>query len=254
MNSSEDYWESAAFQLRRYSVQVAEEGFGAVYGAEDYDSFLIPHQGRVVRHELDGGTTEVGHVSAYSLLADAVMEHGDCPVMVADSHTQDLYEMAEAVYQVGSSAFREELELEQWGGDVLFIAKLELDRSVRGIGLGHAVTYSVIRRFGAGRSLVLIKPFPLQFCGTLGKGATPEHREAFEAAQRRLQTYYGTMGFELLQGAPSYMVMDLDWRQPSWDAALASWRRLKGAEPVQAAAEGALRLVHSTTCGGKEDS
>lgn len=215
-------------RLYEYSIRTHEEGFSAAVTDGSWDQFLTSHSGVIV---LDGESEEeglvVGAYTAYSILAAEAVERGLDPVMdVCDSVDDDVLELGRAVYDEYEpkhyhNQFRPAHELEDLlFGNILAIECLELDPRHRGHGLGLAVLDTLARRFGAGKSLVVLKPDPVQFNGEVNE----TNRAAFDKARGKLQRYCARLGYEPLRGAPEYMALSLTAVRPSLEDALAAVR------------------------------
>ena len=117
-------------------------------------------------------------------------------------------ELAEVVYDDDFTAFslavrRKFADADPWG-DILLLHRLTLDPLVRGQRLGLAVMHQAVRDWSSGCSLVLMKPFPLQFEADAKNSPTWHQLELdrFPSQQRlafgKLVKYYRPLGFERL--------------------------------------------------------
>lgn len=132
------------------------------------------------------------------------------PIDLCDELSQELLEMAEAVWNPADPWSFRENDWEHLGGNVLYLERLVLDEGHRGKGLGLAVIEALIRRLGSGCVLVVIKPYPLQ-----DEDDPPLEAAALGAAQKRLSAYYASLGFKALATDSAYMARDTARRQPS---------------------------------------
>ncbi|MBW2672475.1 MAG: hypothetical protein JRD89_03545 [Deltaproteobacteria bacterium] len=192
-----------------------------IWGGEHHDSFLIPHCGDIVHWEHAGDDeiqeTVVGSYSAYTVLAYEAEAAGLCPVTdVCDAVSDALHHASEAIYDDGAHFSKEHGLDDHWGGNILIVHHVKLDEGHRGRGLGLAVIHTLVRRYGADRELVVMKPFPLQFSHKV----TQDNEGEFKAAVAKLTAYYKRLGFHPLRGAPEHLVLDLARGRPSLEKVL----------------------------------
>jgi len=75
--------------------------------------------------------------------------------------------------------------------NVLVLDWIKIEPPFRGWGLGRKALARMIKKYGPGCTLVIMKPFPLQFEGVLGTYDSAE----FVAAYRKLIRFYAPLGF-----------------------------------------------------------
>jgi GNAT superfamily N-acetyltransferase len=86
---------------------------------------------------------------------------------------------------------RRKFRIGRWDSlNVLLISQIKIEPPYRGRGIALAFVSRVIKRWGKGCTLAVMKPYPLQYCGEDAED-TPE----FKSAYRKLVRYYAPLGF-----------------------------------------------------------
>jgi hypothetical protein len=104
--------------------------------------------------------------------------------------------------------------------DILLLDRLTLNPMMRGQRLGLAVLYRAIRDWSSGCSLVVMKPYPLQYeaVSRRKEDETELKLDAFRTSKtesfRRLRAYYAQLGFERI-GRSEFYVLCTKERTPS---------------------------------------
>jgi GNAT superfamily N-acetyltransferase len=137
---------------------------------------------------------QIGTATLYVFNADGA----DVDVMdMCDAHSQPTYDCGLAVYERASrvNAFRPAIRrlfhLEPFDSlNVLLLARLEIEPPYRGRGIGLTVISQMIKRWGKGCTLAVMKPYPLQYVNK-----TAEATSEFKNTYQKLAQYYARLGF-----------------------------------------------------------
>jgi DNA-binding XRE family transcriptional regulator len=194
-----------------HSVVVADEGpdsyIHAVHGKIEFSSAYQDME----TGEFGTWRTEAGRFRA--LYVDAVLARGEgqrvCDVMSAES--PEMADMCRALFAPGTDGFRNEVtEILQnpVDGNILVVLGVEILPGHRGMGLGLAALWYVIRLHSAGCGLVVLKAFPGQHAPGFDPGrddwtrrmAYPPAAGGMEEAQRKLVAWCGKLGFRQVGG------------------------------------------------------
>jgi hypothetical protein len=161
------------------------------------DSYVIPVEGRV-RELRDNDAVQVGLLQAFLLRGDDAPDiHEAC-----DAISLSLAEVADILFDE-EGMMRDEVVGAFPGAisqRVLYLESLTLEERCRGRNLGLLVAARAIHVFGGGCSLVVVKPFPVQYSNNVSDG----NRPAFEASRRKLQRYWSKLGLEPIEGTEHY--------------------------------------------------
>jgi hypothetical protein len=175
----------------------------------DDDEFMLKINGEIRggAPEDDAPDVRLGGMELYLVRVGNAIDEGPSLFEVFDLY-QETMDVAHVIY---SDSFLQFSTLVQrkfpdagFAGDVLLLHRLTLDPLVQRQRLGLAVTYQAIRDWSSGCSLVVMKPFPLQFEANakgsptwqeLGLGRFPSQKRA---AFGKLVEYYRPLGFQPL--------------------------------------------------------
>ncbi|GAA3711623.1 hypothetical protein GCM10023082_06810 [Streptomyces tremellae] len=129
------------------------------------------------------------------------------PFWAMEEESQNLYEIAQTIFNQERTGFTEEFEeLAEWGGsDVLVLDKAEIVDSWRGFGLGPMLAADAFRRLAPGCGAVMVHPAPID-----SRGMTAAERNR---ACTRLRETWATLGFVPYSDTP-YMIFATCWADP----------------------------------------
>ncbi len=152
---------------------------------------------RSVELELIEADRVIGTAELYVFNADGADTAGESIHEMCDAHSQTTYDCGVAVYNMMSSvnefrrAVRRNFDIGLWDSlNVLLLSRIEIEPPYRGRGSGLTVLSRMIKRWGKGCTLAVMKPYPLQYCGK-NADPTPEFKNAY----RKLVRYYAPLGF-----------------------------------------------------------
>jgi GNAT superfamily N-acetyltransferase len=152
---------------------------------------------REVELEIVEADQVIGTATLYVFNADGADAAGHSLHDMCDAHSQTTYEGGLAVYQmIGRvNAFRPAIRrlfhLEAFDSlNVLLLAQLEIEPPYRGRGIGLTALSRMIKRWGKGCTLAVMKPYPLQYVEKEAED-TPD----FKNACQKLVRYYAPLGF-----------------------------------------------------------
>jgi hypothetical protein len=96
------------------------------------------------------------------------------PFWAMEEESQNLYEIAETVFNDERDGYTEEFEelTEVWGEDLLVLDKAELVEGWRGFGLGPMIAADALRRLAPGCRAVMVHPAPIDATGMSGRGGS----------------------------------------------------------------------------------
>ncbi|PCG87107.1 hypothetical protein CIB93_04470 [Streptomyces sp. WZ.A104] len=129
------------------------------------------------------------------------------PFWAMEEESQNLYEIAETVFNDEHDGYTEEFEelTEAWGEDLLVLDKAELDEGWRGFGLGPMIAADALRRLAPGCRAVMVHPAPID--------ATGMSKDEWARARDRLRELWATVGF-VPYGETPYMIFATCWADP----------------------------------------
>jgi len=190
-----------------------------VDNAGDPSHYLYETMGEIRQFD-DGGENEV-LVGKFGLFYVDIRRASSAGVALFDvcdtdsttiGYFESLYFPAEPHLNRRASSL---LQYDTPAGNLLIIDRLEVMPKFRGRGIGLRVMAEMIGRFGAGASVVAIKPFPLQFetagsvdgwCASLELNRLPR---SIRSATAKLRDHYASLGFVRVPRTP-YMIKSLD--------------------------------------------
>ncbi len=164
-----------------------------------------------LRLDYDGTETLAGKFRAYFVSLSGAHEYGFplFDVLDADAHTAEycaiLGDPDEKDISQSWSPLAQELSDEAFGLNLLIVDQVKIEPQFRGKRLGLFAVRRLIETLGDSVGLVVIKPFPLQYCGCEDPDWIPPHgvtdkRAAIAAARAKLGAYWGAMGFREVGG------------------------------------------------------
>jgi len=193
----------------------------------DYE-FILEIHGQIQGSdpENDGPEVNLGTMDLYLVRVGMAINEGARLYDVFDTY-QETMDLAEVVYDDDftgfSAAVHRRFEDADPSGDILLLHRLTLDPLVRGQRLGLAAMHQAVRDWSSGCSLVVMKPFPLQFEAN-AKGSPTWHELRLDrfpsrkkAAFVKLVDYYRPLGFKRL-GRSEFFGYCTYNRMVSWEA------------------------------------
>jgi hypothetical protein len=210
-----------------YRTSMSEFDDGGLYLAE-YEGELFVFLDDDREEVLDDSAQVAGRARLFVFNADAAENDGESLFDLLDRRAETAAYIPLLGNEAGnfSSAvcqmLGEEMALSQ---NMLILDRLEIFPQFRGQQLGLKYVRAAITRFGIGCRLVAIKPFPLQFEGSLGSApvgavgteiqSSPPSKSVlaeFRGAAAKLKKYYASEGFVSLRGS-DLMILDLEKRR-----------------------------------------
>jgi GNAT superfamily N-acetyltransferase len=188
-----------------------------------------------IRHEDEAGVEQVGRCM-FSIIPLNLID--DCEYGVAFDTSQELMDAANAVWDWSKDEWNNKVA-DLSGGfashieNFILIEKIEVLPPFRGHGAGLIMLDDLITRYGGGFSLVLIKPFPLQFqpiniedAGWRAAMGFDEFTKKEKQATKNLTNYYRSAGFKPV--GKEHLALHTEMRRPSAREALKQWKKTKG--------------------------
>ncbi|MGW0338086.1 hypothetical protein ACWD0J_40980 [Streptomyces sp. NPDC003011] len=166
------------------------------------------------RTEAEGGFVDEDKECPHRLLHVGVLElvkvrwgGSQNPFWAMEEESQNLYEIAETVFNDERDGYTEEFEelTEVWGEDLLVLDKVELVEGWRGFGLGPMIAADALRRLAPGCRAVMVHPAPID--------ATGMSKDEWARARDRLRELWATLGF-VPYGDTLYMIFATCWADP----------------------------------------
>jgi GNAT superfamily N-acetyltransferase len=148
----------------------------------------------------------LGKVEAHLMLGNLAENDRADIVMLADSLDQQAYDVAEILFGEDGLFFREPPALESFGRNAIYLHHIYVEPQFRGVGLGRILNDAVLDYHDPSRFDVAILFVNSQF--ELPKG-DPFARSSKAPGDKKLTTFYKTLGFGPLKGRPGYMIRDL---------------------------------------------
>jgi GNAT superfamily N-acetyltransferase len=152
-------------------------------------------------------TAKIGTLEFYLIRLGEALNQGVGYFDIFDSY-QETMDLAEAVFDGSFSEFKPVVARRfpdaSTSDDILLLHRLQIHPLTRGQRIGLAVLDRAMLDWSSGCSLVVIKPFPLQFeAGALERRSWTELKlgdfpSAEKEAFKRLSAYYEQLGFERL--------------------------------------------------------
>lgn len=158
-------------------------------------------------------TRQVGEFKCLIIDADGASIHGIHPFDLYDT-TQATMNLYDALLTTDGPTARVLRALGQdyglWSHNLLVLDRLVIFPEFRGGKAGLRVLAMLMQRYQRGSQIVAMKPFPLQFEGGMeadeaARCGLKQFSCTMDYARRRLQRYYGELGFTKVTGTP-YMV------------------------------------------------
>lgn len=181
--------------------------------------FIYRHTGDLFAIDDAGYASEIiGKFEAFYVDVKLAMDKGVPLYKVFDSHSYELVEYHDHLFQPLSYDFNESIlaaDNDILDHNLLIINRIELLPQFRGKNLGMAILRNMIDRFSAGVSIVAINPFPVQcepvteenakWHAMMGLDQFPSDEEI---AKKKLQNYFRKLEFISLKGT-SIMVAEV---------------------------------------------
>lgn len=152
---------------------------------------------RSVELELIEADLVIGTAELHVFNADGADATGESLHDMCDAHSSATYNCGVAVYNMRRSvnefrvAVRRKFRIGLWDSlNVLLISLIKIEPAYRGREIGLTALSRMIKKWGKGCSLAVMKPYPLQYCGKDAE-ATPEYKSAY----RKLVRYYAPLCF-----------------------------------------------------------
>lgn len=164
-----------------------------------HEAYIDPFFAALIYIDTEGGReVKIGQVEGYHFrLGNACNDHASL-FDIFDSHSQEVYDIYQSVLADNAVMARcEKLEYYDFQ-DLVYIARLKINKPWRGRKLGLAALIALSRRFGSTGGL-LLNAFPLE-----------GDRDQSRAAQKKLSTYYAKAGFRRISSPRSrdcYMLL-----------------------------------------------
>jgi GNAT superfamily N-acetyltransferase len=213
MNGDEDNEAMLAIEYAIY------RGVGPIDEGDDY---LVHLEGTIMGHGDSGkSSTKIGTIQVI------LIKVGECindkfPLHTMFDVQQETLDAGNAVYDLSADEYEYTPSVVRMFpdampfNDILLIKRMEIEPSFRGKKIGLAVLYQAIKDWSSGCSLVLIKPFPLQFEVSNLKKEMERDLGAEKAATKKLKNYYQTLGFESIPKTP-FLAMCPVQRYPTFE-------------------------------------
>lgn len=192
-------------------------------GDEPPDRYAHEYEGslRLLDENYEPGVT-IGQFLATVLDVESAVNERQSILDVFD-RTSETLGYFEALYEEDGSFQKPVMRLlygenyGMWEPNALILQRLVICREHRGFGYGLQALQALIEEFRVGVGLIAMKPFPLQFEGSVrarrNRETTPYQLDAFSgrfrSARTKLRRYYGRLGFKLVPKT-DYMVMSVD--------------------------------------------
>ena len=175
------------------------------------NEFLTPIYGEItdVEDEEERVKTPCGHVTGLLIHCANFGNDGARLLDVADSDSQEAYDAICAVFDSDTMEPNHDVskitEDCPWG-NVFIVKELVVHPNHRGQNLGLFTLHDIIKRFGESASIIIIKPYPLQFNAGMTQEKILEKGYTFLNAQgnplseaqaiKKLRTHYAKIGFQ----------------------------------------------------------
>jgi hypothetical protein len=205
------------------NVTLQYEAARPLYG--DEEDFILTVNGEIYGYANDDQRkVNLGELKMYLIQIGNALNEGMSLTVVFDTYQQTL----DAGCILFNNSFN---DLSPWiqrrfedalpHEDILLLDRLTITPLARGQRLGLAILHRAIRDWSSGCSLVVMKPYPLQYEGE-GRNITDmpelkldEFRTSKTESFRRLRAYYAQLGFERI-GRSEFFVLCVKNRTPSY--------------------------------------
>jgi hypothetical protein len=174
----------------------------------------------------------VGRISALLVQVGRVADAGENLYEIMDDGSRELGKYHIAFFKANDCEYKDSIQgqfVDVFGLDLLIISEVEVEPAFRGRGLGLLAVSRTIDVFGENCGLVAMKPFPLQFTNYLDPGWCPpdcveDAKTAFQAATRKLRSYWARVGFKPV-GGTDYCALSPARKRPDLKRVAAAVRR-----------------------------
>lgn len=201
---------------------------------DPYDGILLPFDGDLklstdflpealaAAHDADvdeHGYLTVGQIGATVFDHGAMLNRGEHPFDVFDSHSQGMHEFYCDIFKGSTDAFKdsvEEITEHGYVSRLLYVDALTVRPEFRGHQLGLAAVYGLMHSAVAN-------------CNTAALYATPfieddqgnrRDAKALQKGQKVLAKMYESIGFKKVRGVKNLMMVNLEYRKQPFPAAV----------------------------------
>lgn len=202
--------------LGRYHIKYILEG--KCESVLEPQSYCTEIRGTIYKHIADGDDIVAGRISGKILHVQAMRNDRAWIFDVLDNVSGEIEQYHDAFFSDDHQDYREELDLESFGPDLLVLERMEILPAHRRRRLGLLVMRDVMSRYGSTCAAIAIHPFPLQHSECFVKRdleAPPESRMGygdmsrdFEVSTKKLVDYYSRLGFRPVPGHDKFMYSD----------------------------------------------
>jgi GNAT superfamily N-acetyltransferase len=194
-------------------VTLQYEASSSLYHEED---FILTVVGKICGYAEDAKTKiHLGELKMYFIQSGNALNEGASLYDVFDTYQQTMDAgcvLFDSSLQDLSPWIQRRFEEASPYDDILILDRLTIHPLARGQRLGLAVLYRAIHDWSGGCSLVVMKPYPLQYeAGSRDKENEAELKlEEFRTSKtesfRRLRGYYAQLGFERIARSNFYVL------------------------------------------------
>lgn len=212
------------------SVSLRYWADNSILGFDEPEDFVLTVNGEILgcSHsetdtELDCKVVRLGKFKLYRIQLSKAMEYEETAGFICDAY-QETMDAGSAVFDFATNDFSPSVlkkfsDLDLFD-DILLISHLTIYPVARGNRLGLAAIVQMIQDWSKGCSLIMIKPFPLQF--EAGPPETEDRRqlelEKFPTSKKiaftHLRNYYRRLGFKQV-GRSDFYVLSPGGKLPS---------------------------------------
>jgi hypothetical protein len=172
-----------------------------LYLEKRYDRYESPYIADLSAALVDTNGRSAGKFTGEIIEAFDINFNGESLFWQCDAHS-------EHVCNVYESLLLEGMPLSEFADDpdcgLLHLAKLEIDVSHRGKGLGLEVCAGVMTAFADSCGYTVMKPFPLQWVGKVNADQRKEKR--MQRDRKKLIDYYSPLGFNQASAESEYWI------------------------------------------------
>ncbi len=186
----------------------------SIVGFEEPEDFVLSINGEIqgcslseTNTEIDQKLVKLGNFKLYRIQLSKAADHNESAGFVFDAF-QETMDAGSEIFDFTSNEFRpsvqkmfSDIELFPFD-DVLLLAHLAIHPAARGQHLGLAAIVQMMQDWSKGCSLIVMKPFPLQFDVNQKRSADYNQLELekFPASEKiaftHLRNYYQRLGFK----------------------------------------------------------
>ncbi len=207
-----------------HNVVVADEGpdsyIHAIHGKIEFSTAYQDME----TGEYGAWRTEAGRFRALYVDGALARSEGESVSDVMNAESPEMAEICRTLLAPGKDELRSEVQEILQGsseGNLLVVMGVEILPTHRGMGLGMAALWYVVRRHSAGCGLAVLKAFPAQHAPGFDAGRDdwtrrmnyPSFAGGTEEAQRKLASWCGKLGFRPI-GSTGTMALPVAVRNP----------------------------------------